>query len=493
MKHMHQPTRRSLTIIQSLAIVIFFSLVSSVRAESTTEAYEHFASSFKFFGTKELLYDRSEIYLADPQEMKVYLPLLAEFRARKDSVQDLLPLLKHADPKVRLLAIMALYLKEEPHVLPEIYKLVDDHAKTYPDPPIAEGALKFSGIGPPHEPTTVGEAAASVISFYLSAANTFGPVSPNFDTYWAARKDRLFCANWFKVQMLRATQGISPLQEGTIDRIHQLRRKIEAVPAEDRRWILLHLANYEYGQYGTSHLVAEDELTRLCREVGSTTLRKIIRSNYEESGPKRPANAFVLADPDIRPADLCWFIYHHAPDLLVADDAESVLAAGNPVVASELRPAMAAQWLHASLAKDKDNSFWGRKALVAALWRIVGPAEIDFIVNWYFSEPPERGAFPAARSAFLEDVIAHRRPELRTLLAKIVADPRLAKTGPESTRTLLQIINPWLAKPLVDEQELNDSYGHEESEDDRVPDARFKPLPEWHRKLHDSIAEWKPK
>ena len=472
-------TRRSAgrSGIGVLALVLSVCLAATASGESTRAAFERFAAGFSFFGVRELVYDRTEIYLADPEAMKAYRPLLAEFRARQDSVDEIVQLLLHADAKVRLLAIMALYMKEEPHVLPRIASLMDDTAQTYPDPPYDKERVRMSGIGPPHEPKTVGEAATAVISFYVKPAE--------FTTYWEARKDRQFCAGWFAVQVRRATRGTSPMPEGSVDRLRAIRRKIDQVPMPDRRWILLELARREYGEYGTSHLIPEFQLARLCREVGSTTLREMIRGYDRGDGPNAP---FISPDPDLDIESLRWFIYEHARDLLVAADAEDVLGAGNVIAAAELRPAMASQWLRPRLEKGR-TSAWEQAKEAAALWRIAGPAEADFVVNWYFRAPPNPGSIPSGRAAFLETAVTEPRPELRSLLARIVSDLRLGQTGPESTRTLLQIINPWLPTPLVGEEEIRESYGHDEL--DSRSSSKFKPLAEWHRKLRTSVGAWK--
>jgi hypothetical protein len=460
------------------------STTNASPAATPREAFERFAVRFKFIGVKELLYDRSEIYLADPAAMAEYLPALAEFRGRKDTSAEVIPLLEHPDAKVRVLAIMALYLKNEPHqTLPAIHNLVNDGAASFPDPPVDQGRLWSSGIGPPHEPGTVGEVARAVIDFYLRRKPNLR-CAGNFEEYWAARKHRTACAGWFSIQMLQATHGASPLSEDAILRIRHLRASLAGIPAEDRRWIMLELARGEYLEYGTSYLADRDELSRLCHQVGSETLRQMIQAD-----PK--ATQRLPLDPDLDLAALRWFIVEHARDLLSPDDAEAVLQAGNPIVAAELRPAMASKWLREPLANStKKTQSWGEAQTAAALWRICGPKEAEFLLDWYFESTPERGAFPSFRAAFIGNIASQARPDLRSFLVRLVSDPRLKRTGPDSTRQLVLTIQPWLARPLVPADELHNSYGHDEL-DQRS--AKFEPLGEWHQKLKESIPEWKPK
>ncbi len=151
----------------TIVAVIFLSVLCRISqgTESTVDAFERYATEFKFFGDHEFLFGRTEIYLADPAAMRSYRPILKEFMGRHDAVEDLIPLLHNPNPKVRVLAIMALYAGGADHALPEINQLVDDEHPAFTNPPYDQQGLRFSGIGPPQESQTVGEAATNVIHF----------------------------------------------------------------------------------------------------------------------------------------------------------------------------------------------------------------------------------------------------------------------------------------------------------------------------------------
>jgi hypothetical protein len=186
---------RGLVLVAVFLICVALLSSGLSAAETTEEAFQRLATQFEFLGIRELLYGNSEIYLADPGAMQSYRQVLTEFRGRNDTADEVLPLLHHANPKVRLLAIMALYLKGADHALPAINALAVDEAATYPNPPPDQQRAGASGIGPPIEPRTVGTAAQAVVKFYIAASSVPPFNDDPFAQYWRDRKDRQYCAS----------------------------------------------------------------------------------------------------------------------------------------------------------------------------------------------------------------------------------------------------------------------------------------------------------
>jgi hypothetical protein len=470
----------------SIAAWLFLTALAGISrgADSTLDAFQRLADQFKFFGDHELLYGRSEIYLADPAAMPAYLSTLAEFTSRNDKVEDLIPLLHQSNPRLRVLAIIALYLKGADHALPEINRMVDDPQAAFPNPPYDRRALRFSGIGPPRESQTVGEVANGVLRVYYDAAGfNYHMHADPFADYWESRKGRTNCAGWFLVRLCRANQHTSPMPDGSLPRIERLRGEIDQIPIEQRRWILLRLAEYECNAYDRPYIVSDGELSRLCHDIGSETMRSML---YLGRGD--PPRANVPDDPDLDLNSLRWFVYDHAKDLLGEKDADGVLAAGNAIAAAELRPAMASQWLREELERQSGEfNGWERAKVLAALWRITGIADADFIIDHYFGDAPDPGSFPCERRAFLEACAGHPRPEFSALVDRIIRDPRLDKTGPDSAYALIEIMSKSLGKPLVSDDELNDCRGHDELDQHGL--EPFKKLAEWHDKLQASVSQ----
>lgn len=111
-------------------------------------------------------------------------------------ISDLEALTTHRDPLVRTLALVYLFDKGDPKLLPLIFKLVDDAGPTFPArTPVAYAppGRAFSEI--PQTPQTVGAIAEAMMSFYLGRAGYFYGSRgtrgcPGFPDYWAQRNDR---------------------------------------------------------------------------------------------------------------------------------------------------------------------------------------------------------------------------------------------------------------------------------------------------------------
>jgi hypothetical protein len=180
---------------------------------STVEDFERAAAvSRKFLDLGCVLYDRLNRERCAEQAG-------AELVRGDYPISDLEALTAHRDPRVRTLALVYLFDKGDPKLLPLPFKLVDDPGPTFPArTPVAYIASSprptaFSEI--PQTPQTVGSVADRMISFYLERAGfSYGSHGNGsclgFPDYWTQRKDRDYLASWFAVELDRATQGTSP-------------------------------------------------------------------------------------------------------------------------------------------------------------------------------------------------------------------------------------------------------------------------------------------
>src|SRR5262249_41838711 len=103
----------------------------------TTKRFEELAKELKMFPTGEISYGRGDrpamMRLIPPKWTEPWFKIYAEVGNDKDDVADLIGLLKHDDPKVRTLALAALFRREDPKLLPHLAALMKDTDKTVPD------------------------------------------------------------------------------------------------------------------------------------------------------------------------------------------------------------------------------------------------------------------------------------------------------------------------------------------------------------------------
>ena len=218
-------------ITRAVVVLLAIVCVGSSAHGATVEDFEKAAAPQRFLDLGCVLYDRMGRARDCADQAG------AEVIRANHSVADLDALRRHRDPRVRTLALVCLFEKGDPQLLPRIFELVDDPGPTFPArTPTAYPSLSlpraFGEI--PKTPQTVGSVASAMISFYLTRAGySYGPHGsgecPGFTEYWTLRKDRAQLASWFEVQLDRATQGTSPVPGDRGRTFAAIRSRLDAV------------------------------------------------------------------------------------------------------------------------------------------------------------------------------------------------------------------------------------------------------------------------
>ena len=197
------------------------------QSSAVQQRFERLAASTSHFATDDIVTNRRGDSRWPEGLLEEQQRLVAELRSVRDARKELQDLLHSPDPKVRTLALGALFIREDPRDLPLIAELLGDCAATFPrlstsfDSRGGRLPLSFFESG-----QTVGDVAQVMIGFYLASTfevSAFGrslvpgidlkEVSASvFEVYWSKRSTRTRCASWFLVKMRRATRATSPLQ-----------------------------------------------------------------------------------------------------------------------------------------------------------------------------------------------------------------------------------------------------------------------------------------
>jgi hypothetical protein len=469
---------------------------------TTQERFEALAKDLKFLPTGEMLYGRSDKLDRRITEKwtEPWYKTLAAISDRKLPTADLVALLKHKEPNVRALALAALFSREDPAVLPQMAALVGDKCRTVPDLQILRADIQFKEDDPhPSDlhPQTVGSVANKMVGCYLRTA---GYSDKDFNTYWAARKDRKSCASWYVVRMTRATGSIVAFQKDRAGRVKAVREAIEQLPQPDRDWTLLYVAcHYTVGYYGESGLpefTDRPELILAARRIGPATLLELMQGKV------------VCPDPDLGTdkecararADIALFTLKHAAELLRPQDAETLLAMSKEnrteahwyiIAAAVLKPQSAKEWIVDGLKRyEKDYARYYRASLAAGLWQALGDKEIPFLVDWFYGEKVDKNPHSPQTGEFVRAIKGIHAPADRKLLAALANDKRLDKLDYQSLRVLLQTVNEWVKTPVIEPRALyptweKGGWSPESPADEMV-------LQEWRTKLRGSVKTWYP-
>lgn len=123
-------------------------------SERTRSDFESLAAELPYLSLGSVLYDRpdSPLHVPDPAIRKENARILERVTDGRDASEALLDLLVHREPKVRTLAAVALFDREDPAVLPALAKLHADEAATFMDyPRNFGGPLEMKReVGPPN-------------------------------------------------------------------------------------------------------------------------------------------------------------------------------------------------------------------------------------------------------------------------------------------------------------------------------------------------------
>ena len=477
------PTRAANAGTKPVAIPPAFQ----AQVEAVAQAMTHFA-------TGAIIANRPlRIVFPPPNLLGEQTHLLTDLRAMGHEPEALRLLLKDSDPRVRTVALGALFVREDPRDLPFIAALMNDTAPTVPDLHESLSAMSaVSGLQPLDQvesSLTVGRVARSMIHFYFEAAHipfngdvVGQPYYPQasteellaaFNTYWAERNDRASCASWYLVKLERATRRTDPVQRQYQADIDAAFAQIEALPSPERDWTLFFAVNGEVLP-DAREIVPDATLLRAAKAIGPDALMNFLLLKPFSSDPDL---RFTGHQPDPRNEVfvlISRFILEHAPELLRPTDSAVLranatnelqhwqsttpmwMAAANALDAVQDHAKGVAQ-MKADFAKFPANS-WGDRndqmKLAIALWRLSGAMEKDFLVQWFYSLPSTENI--SHREEFLRAVDTGARPDTPDLLKAIVADPRFDTTDWAVLVQLLQIAGGGITTSLVDWHELYD-------------------------------------
>ncbi len=403
---------------------------------------------------------------------------------------DFLPLLKHKDPKVRTLALVALYNLEDPRLLPEIFRHVTDQGVTFVAMPYVAHSFytpEMSLTDDMIKPQTVGTIATAILNPYLeSGGYSYGPLGvpgesgergePGFREYWKAHAGRSTSAGWWSVRLARAGHMTTPTPPERYAPITRLRTQIDRLPEPDRTLTLLRLHGDSWAGGGV--LVSPEELIVLLKKLGSDSLVDLLKRKIRSD------------DPDLQPgyakgayATMCLFILQNSGALLRPTDAQALLYQEawerdfqkhnreswerDRQNHRAIEPMISPWWaIGAAQLNDKEADsilklayarFQGRYdsqhqlELAHALWRLVGDAQAATVADWIYNEL----ANSSGQGSKMLDKMLRTNGRRNDILAKtLIQDRRFDELNWRSLEVLAKRMNAWSGKEIVSVQEL---------------------------------------
>ena len=398
--------------------------------------------------------------------------VLAQATARTLPEKELIKLLKHSSARVRMLALAALFAREEPARLPLFVPLLDDTAAGIPKAEVQPRArAAFTPADAPVDPPPLKEqpvqaAAFAALQTYYQAvglrADTPAAARALFDAYWAPRKDRRHCASWDLVRLTRAGRGTSATTKDMIQAIRAIRADVDRRPEKEGAWTVLWLgSDFEYH---VPHFASPADVVAAGKTIGSRDLLRML----EGANPS--------GDPDLETTDkapwarrkMPYFVLTHAKELLEPAMADRLLELSKTsvyqtplwdVAAAALQPARGGAILAAALAKFP-GPYQGRERadLAAAIWKARRLDETKLLLDWFYSESLTSGTtYPHPRAQFLGEVGRGPRDPGEKFLKQLVADRRFATCDWQSVAKISESAGAWRGQPVITRQEFDDN------------------------------------
>lgn len=353
---------------------------------------------------------------------------------------DLEALLAHPEPKVRTLAMLLLFDREEFDVLPRLATLLDDPAVTIPRRSIVPEAKLAGDTSPPRYQVTaasVGDVAAGLLGFYYGVLDYRGPHDDaGFAAFWRPRRGRATTIGWLRVRLMRATGGMSPIRAECRDRVGRVRAAVAALASPDRE--LARLGALAPWVEAGDAFATEAERIAAALALGDDGLLACLAGNFPSDDPDlallfcrggvpgdgSTLHRFVL-DPDH-----AIFTPAAAPRLLALEREQrraGRIDAGWIAVAASLRPEHAGEWVGDALARlDANYDGMQTAELLRVLVRCGGAAAEPAVVARFWQEDLVRLYGVAPRRRVLAALAARPHDDALRLLRALVAAPTFA-------------------------------------------------------------------
>lgn len=384
--------------------------------------------------------------------------------ARTQDGQQIAQLLSHQDAKVRTLALLLLFDREEPTWLPRIAALLDDDAATLP----TRTAGSFTIIGDREfgarwidSPCIVFEVARQCLEFYcadFSSSKLRDPLR-RFDAYWRPRRERSHCASWLRVRMQRATGGSTPIRAHTSERLRQVRVAVDKLPSPDREYMLIALADPNIAGLDAFATVAER--IAAAKKLGDETLLRALAGDFHSSDPDLPL--MFHGRKRISNA-LHGFLLNPQHAVFAPSSAEAMLALGAregeagitdsecptvslTICAASLRPERATEWLTAALDYcGKRHHVVGQTLLLIALAQYGDAASERLIVEGFWQDDISHPFGVQMRQQLLDAIVTHGGVKAERLVGALLGHERFET----ATHTIVIVLNATVGKLLGD-------------------------------------------
>ncbi len=418
----------------------------------------------------------------------VLLKHLQGFSLQRD---EIIGLLKHSNPKVRTLALGALFQRKDRQDFPKLASLLEDRERTFSDLSDYTGSTASFGFsGDQESAQSVADIASAMLTFWGA---------PHGDKIengkWLVTKETY--AEWAKAGFPKppAPPNIPELEPYSPDdgfdpdlALYQADTKrvladLQSLPVNAKAWMTFHVYHSRFNTYFDEDALRQatlsafrelnhDEIVRILKGQPGDQLPEI-RPAFSDSFKDNPPKARFFRQIERRTKEMFSldalqdFILQEGRELLRPEDVPYLLAREQTAgayrsalwrvaavdVAYGRSPDEAKRMIKEGMKRyspDNSDGAANQAWLQAALWRNEGMKAATELVDWFYTVPSSAlGPY-----YFLNLVDRDERADMHKLLAAIVNDKRFDRVDSSALGTLLEIVNRDLSTPLVPPKEI---------------------------------------
>lgn len=510
-----------LQIVTAVLLTATTALAEEPATPTIQQQFELAASQIKVFATSDYINNRDARYAGDLDAtnaiVRSLLPHWMRYRSQPPQNDDpwftgIVNLLQHEDPKVRTLAMLAIYHTRDPVAIDHLVDRLEDEATTFPKPVYCATPLNRLSDQSPRktsvEKQSVSEVAERMLTNMLAKSLKNWRLDPKYreatvERFWRDRRDRKNWIGWFDFELGQATRGLSRAHPDTAIQIGEVIRQIELLPPIERDVTLLAVFGSPEGRYNlkqSGRNDGEDLVRYAAMRLGPDRLLRLLSSEALIDDPDLPKYLLVIQR----------YVYEHATHHLHQRHYKILLqlarennSANAYIAAAHLTRSRASETLREAFG-TMQGKYDGnvRARVMTSLWQLQGMDEADYIVDWYFQDrTPNAGRIPY-RADLLDFMLDRFRDDDRQMLARIIRDPRVDRLSLPEHRLLARKYNRNLLKPIIAtdaienlRHPMGDSHfdGQFERAQKEFPvqtQIVLKELDNWRGKLVESVPQW---
>lgn len=387
------------------SIFLVYVILGLVRAETLEEAFEKAAAEIDgvFYG--DFLVDR-ETGAPDPNSILAW-DKLQEVVKKPSSLEEIEPLLEHENSKVRTLAILAAYRRNEIRAFELIFERMFDEGQAFPQENII---AQLQDRGRELKPLAVKEVVRmvfSVMDFHLQ--NWRDPIKSQqeFDDWSRTALSNAEWPGWYAFLNRKALGGMegSTYNEARLPLTKALKEQIDALDSPLREWVYLEIDPVE------TRLLTEDEFVDVIQSLGGDALLKFIEDGTREGLRKSPVS---------RQNRGMWAALNRAKYVFGPEHSQQLFKLGYKLAAADASPERAEEYLKNIVDLDRSSSYKDQSLrAIAVLLDICGDEHAEYIADVFYAGPRKK-----SYSVFTDEVKKRSPKKWRKTFKALVAHPQ---------------------------------------------------------------------